>query len=74
MNKKLITLIRVFVLTLLPDVLSAQNIEMADTMRSEGKIYVVVVIAFFVLAILSSYLISIDRRLRKMEKQQNSGK
>jgi len=67
-------LIPVFVLTLLPDVLSAQNIEMADTMRSEGKIYVVVVIAFFVLAILTSYLISIDRRLRKMEKKQNSGK
>jgi hypothetical protein len=45
---------------------------MADTMRSEGKIYVVVVIAFFVLAILSTYLISIDRRLRRMEKKSSS--
>jgi hypothetical protein len=57
---------------LLPVISNAQEVEMADTMRSEGKIYVVVVIAFFVLAILSTYLISIDRRLRRMEKKSSS--
>lgn len=72
MVKKLANLLTVPALLLLPVLSSAQDIEMADTMRSEGKIYVVVVIAFFVLAILGGYLISIDRRLRKMEKQQHS--
>jgi uncharacterized membrane protein YdbT with pleckstrin-like domain len=57
---------------LLPVISNAQEVEMADTMRSEGKIYVVVVVAFFVLAVLSTYLISIDRRLRRMEKKSSS--
>ncbi|MFN8153162.1 MAG: CcmD family protein [Bacteroidia bacterium] len=48
----------------------AQAIEMSEGMRSEGKIYVVIVIAFFVLAVMSIYMISIDRRVRKMENKQ----
>jgi CcmD family protein len=45
-----------------------QPVEMADALRSSGKIYVVVgtiVIVFIGLAI---YLFSIDRRLKKIEK------
>jgi len=45
-----------------------QPVEMADVLRSSGKIYVVVgtiVIVFIGLAI---YLFSIDRRLKKIEK------
>ena len=48
----------------------AQDIDMADGMRAEGKIYVVITIAFFVLAVMSIYMISIDRRIRKMENKQ----
>lgn len=55
---------------LLPMLSNAQNTEMADGMRADGKIYVVIVIAFFVLAVMSIYLISIDRRVRKMENRQ----
>ena len=55
---------------MLPGSLSAQSIEMAEGMRSEGKIYVVIVIAFFVLAVMSIYLINIDRRVRRMENRQ----
>lgn len=68
MTKKRFTPALLLSSLLLPVISNAQEVEMADTMRSEGKIYVVVVIAFFVLAILSTYLISIDRRLRRMEK------
>jgi hypothetical protein len=47
---------------------SAQNAEMADVMRSEGKIYVVVVIILIVLAGLIIYLFLQDRKLDKLEK------
>lgn len=44
------------------------EVEMADVMRSNGKIYVVVVIVSIVFVVISAYLISIDRKLRKLEK------
>ncbi len=47
----------------------AQEVEMADTMRSEGKIYVVVAVAFLSLAILSFYMIRIERKVTKLEKE-----
>jgi CcmD family protein len=45
-----------------------QSVEMADVMRSEGKIYVVVVIMLIIFTGLAIYLFSIDRRLKKIEK------
>ena len=46
---------------------SNNQIEMADTMRSEGKIYVVVAILATVLAGFIVYAIRIDRKLIKLE-------
>jgi uncharacterized membrane protein YidH (DUF202 family) len=46
----------------------AQAVEMADTMRSEGKIYVVVAIILVVLAGLIAYLFLLDKKLSRMEK------
>ncbi len=43
------------------------TVEMADTMRSEGKIYVVVGIIMLVLAGLIAYLIMLDRKVKKLE-------
>ncbi len=43
------------------------TVEMADTMRSEGKIYVVVGIIMLVLAGLIVYLIMLDRKVKKLE-------
>jgi len=48
----------------------AQPVEMADTMRSEGKIYVVVGIVLIVLAGLITYLFMLDRRVKKLENGQ----
>lgn len=45
------------------------SVEMADTFREEGKIYVVVAVIMAILAGLFIYLVLIDRKLRKMEKQ-----
>lgn len=52
----------------------SQDAEMADTMRSEGKIYVVVAILLVILIGLVVYLITIDRKVTKLEKRLNEGK
>ncbi len=49
--------------------LQAQDAEMADTMRSEGKIYVVVSIVLVILLGLIGYLIFIDRKVSSLEKR-----
>ena len=49
--------------------LQAQDAEMADTMRSEGKIYVVVSIVLVILLGLIGYLIFIDRKVSNLEKR-----
>lgn len=43
--------------------------EMADTMRNNGKIYVVVAVCLIILAGLFAYLISIERKIRRLEKR-----
>jgi hypothetical protein len=43
--------------------------EMADTMRSNGKIYVVVGVILIVLAGLFIYLFSIERKVKKLEEK-----
>jgi len=58
----LITLFTLFSISL-----QAQEPEMADTMRSEGKIYVVVAILLLILAGLIGYLIMIDRKVTRLE-------
>lgn len=55
-------------------VVLAQEVEMADTLRSEGKIYVVVVILVLILAGLIGYLILIDRKVTKLEKRLSEKK
>lgn len=45
-------------------------IQMADGLRSSGKIYVVVVTIAIIFSGLAIYLFSIDRRLKKIEKEK----
>ena len=47
-----------------------QSVEMADTMRSSGKIYVVIATIVIIFAGLAIYLFMIDRRLKKVEKEK----
>jgi hypothetical protein len=51
---------------------ASQNIEMADRMRSDGKIYVVVGCVLVVLAGVLFYLVSIDKKVSRLEKQHKS--
>ena len=52
----------------------AQNAEMADAFRADGKIYVVVAIVLVVLLGLISYLFLLDRKMNKLEKMIESKK
>ncbi len=56
-------------LFMLPGMLSAQPVEMADTMRSEGKIYVVVAILLLIFAGVITYLVMLDRKISRIEKK-----
>jgi len=47
-----------------------EGVEMADVMRSSGRIYVVVATIAVIFAALAIYLFSIDRRLKKIEKEK----
>lgn len=47
----------------------AQEVEMATGFRAEGKIYVVVGVVLLILAGLFLYLIALDKRLKKLERE-----
>lgn len=49
-----------------------QAVEMADTFRSEGKIYVVVLVVTIVFSGLIVYAANTDRKLSKVEKELES--
>ncbi|MCB0428957.1 MAG: CcmD family protein [Flavobacteriales bacterium] len=67
MKKLWLTLAWLFsALTLLP----AQNsqVEMADRLRADGMIYVVVAVLVIIFLGLTIYLVNIDRKVSKLEK------
>ncbi len=47
----------------------SQEVEMADGLRAEGKIYVLVSILLVILIGLVAYLITIDRKTARLEKK-----
>ncbi|ULQ58182.1 CcmD family protein [Flavihumibacter rivuli] len=47
-----------------------EPVQMADGLRSNGKIYVVVAVVVTILAGVVAYLVSIDRKISKMEKDK----
>lgn len=68
--KRLLTYLMVLMSTAL---LHAQEgIPMADTMRSEGKIYVLVAIVLVILIGLAGYLFMLDKKVSRVEKDLSS--
>ncbi len=49
---------------------TSTNVEMADTLRNSGKIYVVVAVIAVIFLGIATYLIYLDKRLSKLEKEQ----
>jgi len=66
---KKLSFLLLFIMAFIPVFAQQTNdVEMADVLRSSGKIYVVVTIIAVVFIGLAIYLFSIDRRLKKLEK------
>jgi hypothetical protein len=75
MKKYLITLLLVWQgIPLLAQNTHPGGIEMADALRSSGKIYVVVTVLVLIMTGLFLYLYGLDRKIRKFEKEINSRK
>ena len=53
------------------DSLQKEKPQMADAMRSNGKIYVVVTVLLIILAGLFAYLINLDRKMGRLEKKDS---
>ena len=51
---------------------ATSDVEMADTMRGNGKIYVVVAVLLIIFAGIIAYLISIDRKIGKLEREEKN--
>lgn len=69
---KIATFLMLCVALAISNSLQAQEVatpEMADAMRSEGKIYVVVAILVTIFAGLIAYLITLDRKVTRIEKK-----
>jgi CcmD family protein len=58
-----------FLLCFVASIAQSQPVEMADTMRSEGKIYVVVAILLVIFLGLIGYLVMLDRKITRIEKK-----
>ncbi len=58
----------------LPAMAQSQEVEMADTMRSNGKIYVVVAIVLVIFLGMIGYLILTDRKISRIEKKLSEKK
>lgn len=55
-------------------VVQAQDFEMADVMRSNGQIYVVVAIILIVLLGLFTFLFTLERKIKRLENKLNDKK
>jgi heme/copper-type cytochrome/quinol oxidase subunit 2 len=74
MIKKIaLSFLSILLLITVPSVLFAQNndVEMADLMHANGKIYVVVTVVTIILLALLIFLMIIDKKVRKLEKAKN---
>lgn len=69
MKHKLILLITMLYSVMVKAQETTTEPQMADHFRSEGKIYVVITVLAIIFVCLAGYLITIDRKLRKLEKK-----
>jgi hypothetical protein len=70
--KRLFCIITLSLMTLTVRAQNEGGVDMADTMRSEGKIYVVVLIVAIVFTGLIIFAILSDRKISKLEKEIKS--
>jgi hypothetical protein len=72
MIKTLLLLVTVLLSTALAYAQDDEKVDMADTMRSNGRIYVVVAVVVLILLGLILYLIRLDRKITRIEREKES--
>ncbi len=73
--KKVGALLASVLLALVPMLLNAQpseSVEMADTLYSNGKIYLVVLVLVTIFAGIIAFLLYMERKVNKLEKEINA--
>ena len=68
MKKTFLFLLMIFV----QQALFAQGVSMADEMRNNGKIYVVVAVLLLIFLCIIIYLVRLDRKITRLEKNKHS--
>jgi len=66
---KKILLLSALLMTSVLSFAQEKEVEMADTMRSNGRIYVVVAVVLTILAGLILYVVKLDRKISRLEKE-----
>ncbi len=68
--KKLITSLFLILMMSVSFAQDSEKVEMSDALRSSGKIYVVVAVLAVIFLGIATYLIYMDKRISKLEKEQ----
>lgn len=66
--KSIMITVALFMMSMVSKAQNPNDVEMADAMRESGKIFVVVAVLGIILAGMFVYLISLDRKVSKLEK------
>ena len=69
--KKLIFTLTLF-LTVCGSLYANHSVDMADSLRESGKIYVVVLVVLIIFAGIIGFLVNLDRKIAKIEEEVNS--
>lgn len=71
MNRKLMLLLSFLFISFWGYTQSDSRVPMADTLRANGKIYVVVAVILTIFAGIIFYLVRLDRKISRLEKSSN---
>ena len=68
--KKIILLLLLLIFSIITNARDGTKVQMADLMRSNGRIYVVVAVMLTILIGLILYVVRLDRKITKLEREK----
>jgi len=68
MSSYLKKLLLFVMLVVISKITTAQDVEMADAFKQDGKIYVVIAVVCILFAVIFGYLIYLDNKINKLKK------
>lgn len=71
MIRKGLLLLAIIFFSILVNAQDGNEVSMADQMRANGKIYVVVAVVLTIFAGIIIYLVRLDRKMTRLEKERN---